>query len=105
MEAIPPTTNAMSLHLKISIYQGSCVWGQVLQPKQSLPSPTYWEWQRRVDSTWELVWTTLPSVSKACHELIKCGSNPEKGCIKSNLPFAGLMNFRFQFPRLSPNIS
>lgn len=97
IEAIPPTANALFLHLKRSVYQGSFVWGQVLRPIQSLPSPEDWGWRKGVDSTWEPFWTTLPPASKACHELIKCGCNPEKGCnknrckcIKSNLPCTSL---------------
>lgn len=95
IDSIPPTIDALALHVKRSIYQGSFVWGQTMTKIQSLPSPTDWGWQL-VDSMWEPHWTTLPSASKACRELIKCGCNPEIGCKNrckcrsSNLPCTSL---------------
>ena len=96
IESIPPTQNALYLHVKRAIYQGAYVWGQLQLPFLTLPSPADWGWQKGVDYMWEPVWTTLPSASKACQELVKCGCNPEKGCrkrckcLKSSLPCTGL---------------
>ena len=82
IELIPPTENALYLHLKRAIYQGAYVWGQLLTPVQSIPSPADWGWKMGEDDKWEPVWTTLPSASKACQEFVKCVCNPEKGCTK-----------------------
>ena len=57
-EIIPPT--AVALYMKQLIYQGSFVWGQMLEPNQISPTPADWDWQRTANSTWEPVWTTLP---------------------------------------------
>ena len=30
--------------------------------------------------TWDPFWTLLPSASKICQELLKCGCDPQEGC-------------------------
>ena len=79
IDAIPPTDDALNLHRKRSIYPGSFVWGQIMEQIQSLPSAADWGWKMG-ERTWEPLWTTLPSASKACRELIKCGCNTEISC-------------------------
>ena len=74
IDAIPPTDDALNLHLKRSF-----VWGQIMEQIQSLSSAADWGWKMG-ERTWEPLWTTLPSASKACRELIKCGCNLEIGC-------------------------
>ena len=64
---IPPTGDALALYTKQIIYQGSLLWGQMLEPNQILLTHADWRWQRTANSIWELVWTTLPPASEACH--------------------------------------
>ena len=52
IDAIPPTDDALNLHLKRSIYQGSFVWGQIMEQIQSLPSAADWGWKMG-ERTWE----------------------------------------------------
>ena len=95
IESIPPTADALMLHVKRAVFQGAFVWGQVLTPFQILPSPSNLGWQK-IDNIWKPLWTLNPIASKVCQELIKCGCNPENSCkqrckcAKSNLPCTSL---------------
>ena len=91
IESIPPTKDMLDNHIKRAVYQGSYVWGELLSNQPILPSPDCWGWEKN-NNVWKPTWTTLPIMSKACQELIKCGCNPLIGCrgrckcSKSNLP-------------------
>ena len=53
-----------------------------------IPCPSDWGWTKET-SGWPSLWTTLPQVSKSCHELIHRDSM--KGCIgRSNCAKAAL---------------
>ena len=67
-----PTQNSLYLHVKRAIYQGEYIWGQLQLPFLTLPSAAGSGWQTII----------LPSVSKACQELVKCDCNPKKVCRK-----------------------
>lgn len=79
-EGIPPTLDALKLHIQRAVYQASYCWAQSLSKDAMLPDPNEWWGWKSQDSLYEVVWTTLPEASKKCQELIRCGCNPEKGC-------------------------
>ena len=80
-EQIPPTFDALELHLRREIYQGGCVWAQALLTQPVLPSPTGWGWTKDDNGVYVPKWTTLPLAAKACYELLCCGC--KKGCRKN----------------------
>lgn len=43
--------------------------------------PAEWGWVKGKDDTWEPFWSALPQAAASCQELLKCGCNPEKGCL------------------------
>ena len=72
IDAIPPTRDALTQHVKRAIYQGAHVWGQCLVKCPEIPNPDEWGWKRDQDGSWYPSWTTLPDASAVCQELIKC---------------------------------
>lgn len=80
VELIPPTLAALEQHVRRAAYQGGHVWGQVLLPNPTLPSPTDWGWVKS-NGLFEPYWTTLPTASDSCRELISCGC--KMGCVKN----------------------
>ena len=80
-EQIPPTFDALELHLRRAIYQGGYVWAQALLTQPVLPSQTGWVWTKDDNGVYVPKWTTLPLADEACYELLCCGC--KKGCIKN----------------------
>ncbi|KAK2560809.1 hypothetical protein P5673_016612 [Acropora cervicornis] len=75
-DSIPPTRDALLQNVKWTAYQAVHIWGQVIA-SPLVPSPRHWGWI--TDSgKWRPLWTTLPEITKACQELVKCGG--KKGC-------------------------
>ena len=90
LENIPPTQDALVLHVMRAMYQAGQIWGQILLPNPHIPSPERWGWRKDGDA-WSPLWTTLAEAAKSCRELIKCKCKRSncKGrckCYKSNLP-------------------
>ena len=57
---------------------------------QDTPSPDQFGW-RKIGDTWKPVWMTIPEVSKACQEFIKCSCKlkcTRCKCAKNSLDFA-----------------
>lgn len=80
MESIPPTQSALLEHSKRAAYQTG-IWATCDISLQHAPSPENWGWtMKRESQSWNPVWTTMPMASKACSEVLKCGSQSEKGC-------------------------
>eukprot|EP00732_Lithocolla_globosa_P002425 Lithocolla_globosa_v1_NODE_1580_length_2470_cov_13.390476.p5 type:complete len:104 gc:universal NODE_1580_length_2470_cov_13.390476:1841-2152(+) len=50
---------------------------------KAIPSPEGYGWTCK-DGQWQVVWGTLPPVSKAVKELTTCGCNSENGCSKAS---------------------
>ena len=94
-EAIPPTYDALKLHLQRAVYQASYCWSQSLLKAPTMPDPCNWGWSLS-DEIYQIVWTTIPEASKICNELVRCGCKQEKGCrgrckcIKASLPCTAL---------------
>lgn len=70
--AIPPTHGALVQHVKQTGFQAGHIWGQSLVPSPSILNPQEWGWISDTDE-WRLLWVTLPEITKACQELVKCG--------------------------------
>lgn len=75
-ESLPPTSDAVYLHIKRAHYQ-TTVWKQANQPIQELP--------RATDMGWTMIngilipqLMTLPPIPEACKEIVSCGC--KKGC-------------------------
>jgi hypothetical protein len=80
IDNIPPTSAALSEHVKRSIFQAGFHWGQSLEQSPSIPSPSEWGWQKGESGNWEPFWSRLPQASACCQELLRCKCKPETGC-------------------------
>ena len=69
-EALPPTSDALSLHIKRAHYQAA-VWRQSHKQYPDLPRPEEMGWQME-NNTLVPVLMTLPPVPESCMELISC---------------------------------
>lgn len=93
VERIPPTQNALLQHVKRAIYQAG-IWTTSTLEQQVVPSPHEFGWSKESKS-WIPVWITIPEVSKACSQLIKCsckGDCSNCKCGKANLVCSPLCN-------------
>ena len=90
------SANPTNLRSSFSACQKSCISGRlcmgpVLLRAPELPNASDWGWTKRTSDTWEPLWKTLPEACKSCQELIKCGSNVDKGrrgrckCVKAGV--------------------
>lgn len=77
IENIPPTQNALSLHIRRAVYQSCHVWSHSIEKDIPAVSPADWGWQLS-DGSWVPVWITLPQASAVCKELIRCAC--KKAC-------------------------
>ena len=87
---LPPTQNALKLHIQRAAYTAGHIWGQALQKCPILPSPLNWGYEMKEDQLCAL-WTTLPTLSKdhlsicSCKKQCKapCGCVTKKVCCTS----------------------
>jgi len=95
MNMIPPTQDALQQHVKRAVYQAG-IWTTSTQVKQVIPSPEDFGWSKDpLSQLWVPVWITIPEISKACSELIKCsckGDCTACKCGKANLVYSPLCN-------------
>ena len=77
IDNIPPTQHTLINHLKRSVYQGSYIWAQALEPSPKLPSPEDWGY-KSTPLGWIPHWTDLPDATASCPELVHCRCT--KGC-------------------------
>ena len=70
-DGIPPTTDALQLHIYRVIYQASYCWAQSLSKILSLSDPCEWGWKMEAKH-YEIARTSIPEDSKMCNELIRC---------------------------------
>ena len=93
MERMPPTQNTLLQHMKMAVYQAS-IWVTSTEVQQMIPSPSDYGWGQ-VDNVWSPLWLTVPELSKACPDLIKCtckGDCSNCKCGKENLKCSSLCN-------------
>ena len=90
LEGLPPTQNALNLHVKHTTYQGVYVWGQATTAKFVLPDPKDWDWTLDTEGKMQPQWATLPAAAVSCKELVHCGCKKNCGkrckCVKADLP-------------------
>ncbi|CAH1160137.1 unnamed protein product [Phaedon cochleariae] len=96
LDGIPPTKDALMLHVKRAAYQAGHVWGQANVKKPVLPSPGAWGWTRD-DIGWEPTWTTIPEALKSCIEIMACACHQQKcsghcKCVKYHVQCTSLSN-------------
>ena len=95
INGLPPTQAAVIQHTERAAYQAGHYWRMMMVAAPELPNPSDWGWKRKDTGGWEVHWTTLPEVTQACCELLKCGCKKEcrKGrckCAKASLPCTAL---------------
>ena len=78
LENIPPTRDALYLHVQRAAYQAGHIWGQAHIAAPTLPYPSDWGWKKTAGDQWSPKWTSLPEASKCVRELVKC--NCKKNC-------------------------
>ena len=69
-ESLPPTSNALKLHIEKAHFQAS-VWKQANVVKSGLPSPVTMGWSLDGDSLIPLL-MTLDPIPQACLDKISC---------------------------------
>ena len=79
IDGLPPTQAALLQHTKRAAYQAGHCLAQTMIATPELPSPSEWGWNRNENGGWKIYWTTLPEVTQACRELLRCGC--KKGCM------------------------
>jgi len=88
IDNIPPTQNALVQHTKRVIYQAG-IWTSCTRAHPVIPNPSELGWSKTATAKlWEPVWLTIPEISKACSQLIKCtckGDCSRCKCAKANL--------------------
>jgi len=73
LEMLPPTTDALELHLKRANFQTK-VWLQADKTEMELPTPaSTGAWKENDDGQLQVVWIRKPSVPQSCQALISCG--------------------------------
>jgi hypothetical protein len=70
-ELIHPTQNAIFHHCQRALYQAS-VWVSAHVAEMNAPDPLEYGW-KKIDKRLLPVWMSIPEVSIACQELVKCG--------------------------------
>jgi len=88
-EALPPTSDALSLHIKRVRYQ-AIVWKQAHCPEHHLPDPETLGWKKIADNKLQTLLMTQVLIPKACQEIISCScstgcSNLRCSCRKAKL--------------------
>ena len=86
MERVPPTQDTLLQHTLRVIYQAG-IWMTSDRAQQAIVSPQHFGWTK-AEHSWLPVWLTLPDVSHACRELIRCsckGDCSKCKCGRANL--------------------
>jgi len=78
LDALPPTQDALILHIKWANYQ-TIVWNKALEPCPSLPKPEDSGWYYS-EGLLKPKLMTQEEVSTACLQLAYCGCSREGGC-------------------------
>ena len=88
MDRIPPTRNALLQHIQRAIFQAG-IWTTCTEAVPVIPTPDDFAWTKDESTNlWLPVWMTIPEVSKACSELIRCsckGDCTNCKCGRANL--------------------
>jgi hypothetical protein len=71
IENIPPTSNALLLHIKRATLQAR-IWRSCLSADAPNLDPIDFGWRTCDDGSYTPIWTTIADVAMHCRELIKC---------------------------------
>ena len=85
--------DALYQHVQRSVYQAG-IWSTSQESMQAAPSPAQFSWKQE-DGVYVPNWISIPTVSKACSELIQCackGSCTRCKCVRASLPCTPLAN-------------
>ena len=77
---LPPTQNALHLHIRRAAYTGGHIWGQAMTKVPSLPSPTQWGYEIKSDIL-QPTWTTTPTISKQFIKICHCKTECKPPCV------------------------
>ncbi len=80
VQSTPQTKASLEKHVKKAVYQGGCVWGQMLVSTPELPLLCRWGWSKTSEGYYEPLWTCLPDSGQSSYELISCKC--KKGCFR-----------------------
>ena len=97
VDRMPPTQDALLQHVRRAVYQAG-IWTMYTRAQQVVPSPQEFAWTKELKS-WVPVWITIPEVSRACSQLIKCsctGNCSNCRCGKANLICSPLCKLQMQ---------
>ena len=72
LEMLPPTSDALELHMSRTNYQAK-VWLQANKADVDVPDPEETGGWQATDGRLEVVWLRKPSVPSSCLELVTCG--------------------------------
>ena len=61
---LPPTQDALRLHVLRGAYTAGYLWSQALISTPTLPYPAFWGYQLCKDGSWKPKWTTNPTIKK-----------------------------------------
>ena len=56
LRKLPPTREALQLHILHSAYTAGWIWGATLQPSDQIPSPVHWGWNYSKDNRFAVDW-------------------------------------------------
>ena len=93
LRKIPPSTDALQLHVLRSSYVAGWVWGGALEDPSSIPSPSDWGWMANSGGKLVPKWTSDSDLDIEQHCLFTCKCKSEcKRCCCANeqdrwLPF------------------
>ena len=82
LETLPPTKDALFLHIKRADYQ-TLVWKKAQQPAPQLPSVEYFGWYLPESGGLKAWLITTEPVSAACLALTSCGCPPTGRCCET----------------------
>ena len=71
LEQLPPTQDALDLHVRRANVQAA-VWLQANKANMQLTNPALTGAWKEQDGHLEIIWKTLPSVPESCNALITC---------------------------------
>ena len=77
---LPPTQNALRLHIHRAAYTAGHIWGQALVKTPVLPSPALYGYERKGEQ-WLPTWTTLPTISKSHLRVCHCKKECKPPCV------------------------
>ena len=83
---LPPSSDALRLHILRGVYQGGHVWGKCLFRDPNLPDPAEWGWKRS-EGLWIPLWIQRDILSHATPQLASCKCSkackpPCKCCVR-----------------------